>query len=143
MVSKNIHRHNLLIEWKQAYELGIPILDEQHRGFVSSINTIHYFLTYSRDFDIIEHTLEVLKIFFDIHLITEEDIMFRLDYPLYSQHVEQHKQILRDLDVMAHSLRSKGDTRDILLFIRDYWNDHVLYYDHKFARWLEKEAIIG
>ena len=37
--------HNLYIIWEEGYNLGIPIIDEQHRAIVATINTYHYFVT--------------------------------------------------------------------------------------------------
>jgi len=32
--------HNILIVWDSSFNLGIPIVDEQHRGIVSTINSL-------------------------------------------------------------------------------------------------------
>ncbi len=36
--------NDLYIIWHPDNDLGIPIIDEQHRGLVSAINSLHYFI---------------------------------------------------------------------------------------------------
>ena len=38
---------NLYITWKNEDELGIPIIDEQHRGVVTAINSLFYFMQFA------------------------------------------------------------------------------------------------
>ena len=35
--------NNVFIVWKNSNDCGINIIDEQHRGIVSTINTLFYF----------------------------------------------------------------------------------------------------
>jgi hemerythrin len=37
--------YSLYISWNRDYDLGIPIIDEQHRAIVATINTYHYFIS--------------------------------------------------------------------------------------------------
>lgn len=39
---------NLYITWKPEHALGIPILDEQHRAVVATINSLFYFMQQDR-----------------------------------------------------------------------------------------------
>ena len=35
---------SLYINWKDDFNIGIPVVDEQHRGLVVLINSFHYAL---------------------------------------------------------------------------------------------------
>ncbi len=65
----------LYIVWTDRNKVDIPILDEQHRGIVSTINSLHYFIRQGRRLDALDSTLVVLRQYTAIHFRTEEALM--------------------------------------------------------------------
>ncbi len=45
--------HNVFIVWEDKYNVGIPIIDEQHRGIVTTINSLHFGIQHDYYTDII------------------------------------------------------------------------------------------
>ena len=43
----------LYIAWNDDNKLGIPIIDEQYRAIISTINSLHYFMQIGHGDDII------------------------------------------------------------------------------------------
>ncbi len=69
----------LYIVWTEKNKVGIPIIDEQHRGIISTINSLHYFIQTGQGEQIIRPTLIMLEQYVDIHFKTEEALMWEAD----------------------------------------------------------------
>ncbi|MBI5639186.1 MAG: chemotaxis protein, partial [Nitrospirae bacterium] len=70
----------LYIIWSDKSNLGIPIIDEQHRGIVSIINTFHYFVQQGHGPETLRPTLSMIERFSELHFETEEALMTEADY---------------------------------------------------------------
>jgi len=57
----------LYIAWNDDNKLGIPIIDEQHRAIISTINSLHYFMQPGHGDDIIQPTMIILEQYVNIH----------------------------------------------------------------------------
>lgn len=40
--------HTLFIVWSDMNETGIKIIDDQHRGIVSVINSLYFYMSYDK-----------------------------------------------------------------------------------------------
>ena len=61
----------LYIVWNDINKLGIPIIDEQHRGIVATINSFHYFIQEGHGLEALKPTLNILEQYTCIHFKTE------------------------------------------------------------------------
>ena len=68
-------RNTLYIVWNDDSNLGISIIDEQHRAIVSTINSLHYFIQIGHGNEIIKPTMIMLEQYINIHFQTEEALM--------------------------------------------------------------------
>jgi len=51
----------LYIVWSDNNSVGIPIIDEQHRGIISTINSLHFFIQAGHGDEILKPTLIMLE----------------------------------------------------------------------------------
>lgn len=81
------------LEWRQGFSVGIPRIDEQHRGMIDALNEIGEameagdsngcdrlfgkFLSLSRD-----------------HFEAEERVLFASEYPKAQEHADHHRHLL-------------------------------------------------
>ena len=82
----------LYIVWSDNNKLGIPIIDEQHSGIISSINSLHYFIQTEHGDEIMQPTMIMLEQYIDIHFKTEEALMADVSYPALVEHINLHKE---------------------------------------------------
>ena len=102
--------HTLFIVWDEEYNLGIPIIDEQHRAIVSTINTYHYFVTNKMEGIALKPTLTTLDQYSKLHFATEEEIFSQTEYPDTLKHKELHGNLIRNMiDIEAEVAQDKGN----------------------------------
>ncbi|UCC31090.1 MAG: hemerythrin domain-containing protein, partial [Phycisphaerales bacterium] len=92
------------IEWKDAYNIGVERLDEDHRHLVDLVNELHAGITRNRDrgsfggvVDELQTLLHVLDELIDYaidHCALEEECMLEHAYPGYADMRRAHGQLM-------------------------------------------------
>ena len=146
--------------WTEQYSVGVKEIDEQHQHFFAIAN------------DIIEiagqENIEIRELLFKItnlnnyvvyHLLTEENIFQRYNYPDARIHVRAHndyrekmRQFMSEADKVNGEAR-EGDlgqkeganTKDLALkiaqFSGDWLTNHILVMDHKYIAFMHEAGI--
>lgn len=130
--------NNLYIVWKEGYELGIPIIDEQHRAIVSTINTFHYFTINGMAEKVLKPTFISLKQYAKTHFLTEERILKKTEYPDIDIHNNLHNELMKKMTDIARKSLEETDSRLALNFLRKWWLYHIRQEDTKFAAHVKK-----
>jgi hemerythrin-like metal-binding protein len=123
----------LYIKWSENLEIGITILDEQHRGLVSIVNSFHYHKSDEVIDRILAPTVDTLFSFFRIHFMTEEGMMEQAGYPGLEEHRQNHQDSYKALEKIRRECRHDRDVDRFMQFLRDYWNQHVNEYDRNYV----------
>ena len=73
-----------------------------------------------------------------IHFATEESAMLEAGYPDYQSHILAHGHFKARVSAFKRAFRSGQPVRtdEIILFIRNWWRDHILGADLKYAPFL-------
>jgi hemerythrin len=128
-------KHALYIVWNENNHLGIPIIDEQHRGIVSTINSLHYFIQEGKGLEALKSTLTILKEYTNIHFKTEEALMKNSAYPGFKSHVMLHKGLME----ITQEAISYKEPELALKFLKEWWIGHINKEDKKYAPYVKKE----
>lgn len=131
-------RSTLYIVWKDHNNLGIPIIDEQHRGIVSTINSLHHFIHSGHSNEIIKPTMVILEQYTVIHFGAEEALMTKAGYPDFNQHVELHRQLVTHTKKLSLEASRNQDSNMVLKFLKDWWLGHINREDKKYVPFLKK-----
>ena len=129
------------IMWSEKNDLGINIVDEQHRSLVSIINTLHFFDSEDQGAEMLVSVKKSLKGYIDIHFKTEDLLMRAARFPGLEQHIEQH-QILaaKTSDVLQKAEQTKNP-KMALSFLKGWWLEHINIEDRKFSIYLRNKDI--
>lgn len=113
----------IYIVWKDSYNTGIPILDEQHRGLVSIINSFFFHRSDpAKGIDkMLVVTADMFKAYVKINLLTIEKLMAQSSYPKLEEYQLLHATIISKIDVMEAKFRKAADGQGFLEFIKSYW----------------------
>jgi len=122
----------MYIIWNQNSETGIPIIDEQHRGIISTINSLHYFIQNGQGQDIIEPTLIMLKQYTTIHFKTEESLLIKAKYPNLEEHFALHKKLGEKTKMFSLLGNKTQDSELVLQFLKEWWLGHINQEDRKY-----------
>jgi hemerythrin len=126
-------KHMLYIVWNEENNLGIPIIDEQHRGIVATINSFHYLIQQGRGRDALQPTLSILEQYTRIHFRTEEALMEQAGFPGFADHVALHEDLKKRTEAIARETTSDQEPEIALAFLKDWWLGHINSEDRQYA----------
>lgn len=124
---------NLFIKWSKDHEMGIPIIDEQHRSLVCTINTLFYLMREQCASEMLPATLTLLKQSAALHFLIEERMLELTKYPHAEEHKKAHDSFRTRMKILFAQSRKSLDPEDLLEFLKTLWMEHVIQSDHAFA----------
>jgi len=128
------------IVWDPSYSVGVDILDKQHQQLVRLINLLIDDPEAITSSETISESLTRLTLYAQQHFVTEERILEKYNYPELKQQREEHAEYrVRVAEFCLdtnHAVESVP--LNLLLFIRDWWNQHILVSDMQYRPFLAK-----
>lgn len=122
-----------LIEWQPHNGVGAAILDEQHRGIVSIINTFAFSLLNQNVEAVINSTFSMMDTYTRVHFWTEEALLQSMNYPELSGHKRIHRALLRESFSVANKSLLLSDPTIYLRFLKNWWMHHINEIDKKYT----------
>ena len=123
----------LYIVWSENSNLGISIIDEQHRGIISTINSLYYFVQTGHGNEMVPSILAMIEQYIHIHFKTEEGLMKEAGYPAFGDHVALHKELVEKTKSLAIEASGTKDPDVVLKFLKDWWLNHINTEDRKYG----------
>ena len=133
---KSVLGHNILIVWQPSYNLGIPIVDEQHRGIVSTINSLCYAIQNKHGHEMLKPAIGMINEYTRIHFEIEEEFLEKCGYPDLDKHRLLHKELTQALSQTSKNSIWDRDPQEFLHFLKDWWINHICKEDHVFTQYL-------
>jgi hemerythrin len=130
--------NTLYIIWTDNNQIGIPIIDEQHRGIISAINSLHHFIQIGHGDEIIKPTMIMMEQYMNIHFNTEEALMTEASYPDLEKHVSLHKNLVEKTKRISVDANRNKDFDMVLKFLKAWWLGHINTEDRKYIPFLKK-----
>ena len=127
----------LYIIWSESNKLGVPIIDEQYRGIISTINSLHYFIHIGQGEEILKPILIMLAQYTEIHFKTEEALMAKANYPDIEEHRVLHKTLIEKTKRLYFEVSREKDTDQVLKFLREWWLGHISKEDRKYVPFMK------
>ncbi|MDR0576342.1 MAG: hemerythrin family protein [Candidatus Accumulibacter sp.] len=125
--------HALLIQWSDVNSSGIPIIDDQHQGIVSVINSLAYFVRQNKGEYFLNTAFAMMDSYSKLHFTTEEDLLRAAGYAHLADHQRLHGNLVRESFFKASESFRLHDPRIYLDFLKNWWVDHINVQDQKFA----------
>ena len=142
-VQNETHRlfleHNVFIVWKPEYNLGIPIIDEHHRGIVSIINSLHFGMQNNYVKDILSPIVDMMNDYTCIHFQAEEDFLEKINYPDVKGHRELHHELSTKMKKLGRDSLLNRDSHHLMDFLKQWWINHIRIEDFKFRNHVFKK----
>ena len=121
---------NLLIVWNDSYNTGVNIIDEQHRGIVSIINSLHHALFVRDDETLLRPAAEMIMGYTKIHFTTEIELLTESGYPRLREHQDQHDHLIAKADqIFLSCLKEGGEAAPFLNFLKEWFIVHITRED--------------
>ena len=129
--------HDIFIVWLPEYDLGIPIVDEQHRGIVSTINSLYYGMQNRQSESVLRPIIGMVTNYTHIHFQTEEEFLRKCNFPELKQHHELHNELTDRLAKVGEKSLWHHDSYEFLNFLKDWWINHICDKDRVFLEYLK------
>ncbi len=128
--------HNLFIIWDNKYNLGIPILDEQHRGIVTMINSLHFGIQHNYIENTFAPIIQMMSDYTQIHFEIEEAFLEMLDFSQAKRHHDLHRELMEELNHTGKKSLYNNDPHHFLDFLKGWWISHICNEDLLFRDYL-------
>ena len=120
--------------------LNIPLIDRQHRNLLRMTNNLHYACLENTEVSRIRlvEAFHSVGEYLSYHAKTEEKLMLLVEFPEFSDHENQHQNIITEvLDQLAQVNNNKEFVPDrFILFLKDWIITHISVYDRTFTEYL-------
>ena len=128
----------LYIVWKEEYSVGIPILDEQHRAIIATLNSLYFFIQEGWGLSALQPTLKIIKVYSSFHAKTEEGLLSKFNYPHLNKHIDCQKRFEKHVDEATHQAILNRDPQILLKFLRDWWIGHLTVEHKQYANYMSQ-----
>lgn len=115
----------LYIVWSDSFTQDVPIIDEQHRGVLATLNSLHYFLQNGLPFEALKPTVDMLAKYVMFHLKTEEQILREQDYFGIDTYTQDAKDFGDSLKKVYEEAKANNEPELFLFFIKRWWQSHL------------------
>ena len=117
--------------WKDSFSIGIDEIDQQHRLLLEYLNECHMQVFAGKSSEIDHSLIDGLKAYADTHFQFEESLMLDKGYPKLGHQKKQHKYYKSKIAEFesAYAGGNERIARSVLVFLRDWFLDHILEQD--------------
>jgi hemerythrin-like metal-binding protein len=127
------------MSWNARYEVGIEVIDGQHRQLLELINRLGDDLSAGRDFDQLVESLRELVRYTEHHFATEERLMDEVGAGA-ERHRSEHRRLIDGLMRYTVSLDAGAVSRSSR-FLQDWLFHHINEVDRPFAAFLRSRGV--
>ncbi|MGP1577414.1 MAG: bacteriohemerythrin [Treponema sp.] len=126
------------VSWNSSYDLGIDVIDKQHRHLVNLMNQLYNACL--EDKGVLDETFKlVMKELVDyvlFHFSAEEKLMESIHYTELKAHKQTHEHFIREVlaSVQAYQKGKQLVPNTFVRFLRDWLFNHILLDDKAWAR---------
>ena len=127
-------------EWDQSYEVGVPVIDAQHRDLLSSIKMAITQLSEGNNPQELSPLLDGIAHSAGVHFKFEEDLMEAYADPRFQAHRDEHTSLLPQLqrfkerDLAGVSIHKLGHVSS---FVSVWLSTHINTQDRSLAAHLK------
>jgi hemerythrin len=127
------------IMWDESYSVGVELLDKQHMQIVEIINRLIDEPGEGFGPDEVARILADLTKFVHYHFQTEEQLLTEYGYPDLKTQQAEHKDFRKELAgfCMGSMKNHTIIPINVLLYLREWWEDHILVKDMKYSPFLK------
>lgn len=124
------------ISWSNVLDIGLPVVDEQHKELIALSNGLIQAMVNGMGNDVLEDIFKELRDYTQKHFSEEEKYMEEINYPGLAGQKAAHAQLIADVDEFHILLESKSVTPNQALdFINDWIIKHIMEMDSKIGEY--------
>lgn len=131
------------IVWKDAYNVGIDSIDQQHRKLVNLINQLTTAVDYSTGENFEREALAELVDYTKTHFSYEEALMEDNGYPDFEAHRAQHKAMIAEVDKVLAEYEKDHDKAmsHAVDYLQGWLINHINGTDKQYSSFLIDKGV--
>ncbi|NLK01433.1 MAG: hemerythrin family protein [Clostridia bacterium] len=137
--------------WKDKYELGVPIIDAQHRELFQRVGdflkTLRSPVSWEEKVNSVNETLEFMKGYVVEHFHDEEEYQRSISYPGYEAHKEVHDDMVNYVQEVSQEYESSGYNEKLMQQfggrLLSWLINHVASDDQRIAAYAIEKGVAG
>ena len=134
------------ILWNDNLSVHVKEIDDQHKELIKMINRLGEAVkdgSWPKKIVTLSDVLLEMIDYLDYHFSTEEKYMIAYNYPEYQAHREEHQRFVREVTTFAEAFHNgkTGLSNDILLFLKDWYLNHIMNTDAKCGAFLSARGL--
>lgn len=129
-----------LIEWKDEYSVSVRRFDGDHKKLFSLLNELNDAMAQGRGRFVIQGVLHQLMDYTRKHFADEETAMRGAGFNGLQAHIAEHRALTAKVEKFSadYSNGNVSITIDVLYFLRDWLDKHILSTDRRYKEALSK-----
>ncbi|MDR2159679.1 MAG: bacteriohemerythrin [Treponema sp.] len=138
---------DVIVSWQDAYSVGVPLVDDQHKGLIDLTNRLYAACRKGKEFSqaVFLQTVRGAVDYVGYHFSTEERMMKRVNYPDYLVHKQQHEEFVRTVarEVDKFTSGKEFSPQDFVIFLKEWVLNHIACTDTRMGQYflnLEKQG---
>ncbi|MBU1689403.1 MAG: hemerythrin family protein [Gammaproteobacteria bacterium] len=137
-----MNKHHLI--WNESlHQVGITVIDNQHREIVERVNLIADTVDQGSRHDVVQEMMDDLVLFAYEHFALEERLMTEYGFPGMEEHIAEHLDLLQKMDNLRNALRTPNPAKAalVLAFLTDWAELHILQSDREIGEFLADKGM--
>jgi hemerythrin len=131
------------MKWTKEFSVGIHDIDVQHQTLSDCIASLENAIVGRERWSAVHIALANLVDFARIHFAVEESLMRIHDYPGLEEHIHEHWQFSEDLKKLKQKALTADVSKEMIAFIRDWLDQHVVESDKRYALHFLRRVALG
>jgi hemerythrin len=120
------------------YKTDIPFIDAEHHELMIRMNEIIHELKYNHRIESATEKIDELSLAIKRHFATEEGFMKSVNFPMLNDHVNEHTQLIKQLDNKLNKLNTVFDLINFVEFLEKIIVTHIDNYDLQYAKYYKE-----
>ncbi|MCL2381399.1 MAG: bacteriohemerythrin [Treponema sp.] len=132
-----------IIVWEEKYNLGIALVDTQHKELVNLISQLYRACCSGEDVEAaFKAALSRMVEYVHFHFGVEQQIMERIDYPGLKGHIKEHTTLIKNILEAAkdYSEGKRFVPHHLVRLLKDWILSHIAVSDRQYASFIAEHG---
>ena len=128
-------------KWNDGLSVGIEDIDNDHKKLLSFYVRMVELSQGETNTEEFVNILTEMTTYALVHFITEEDYMKSISYPKFEEHKKIHEEYRLKVALFNANYFDINPTspREVLMFLKNWWLNHIKTNDIEYAKFAKKE----
>jgi hemerythrin len=133
----------VILEFDPVLLTGVDEIDTQHRELFDRVAALLEASQHRRSREEVIRLLEFLGRYVIDHFADEERTMLQAGYPKLEGHRAEHRQFVKELEILRHELKSEGPSALFVIRVgnrvTEWLREHIYRTDRMLGEWLRTQ----